>query len=134
MMKSAATCVGSGGLSLALMLALTGALSAIAVTGCTTTTCDNRLAVSGYEYIEEGDLGAAEHVLNAALDLNPDNSYALLNLGVVYEKTGRTADAREMYNRVVEIDSDDTASRTTVAAEEGKALTDIAKRNLYTLQ
>lgn len=113
----------------------TGAFLAMALVGCAaTTTTDNRMALSGYNYIEEGDLSAAERELNSALDVNPNNPYALLNLGVVYEKTGRTSDAREMYTRVLDLDSQDTADEATDGAYQGETLATIARENLTSLR
>ena len=111
-----------------------GAVLAMALVGCATTTTDNRLVLSGYDYIDQGDWSAAERELNSALDVNPDNPYALLNLGVVYENTGRPGDARDMYERVIKSKSNAVASRSTVDAERGEKLTGIATRNLETLR
>jgi Tfp pilus assembly protein PilF len=115
-------------------LVKTTAFLAVALAGCATMTEDNRLATSGYEYIEKGDMSAAERELNAALDANPDNPYALLNLGVVYEQTGRTGDARDQYLRVIESNTSATAARSTVNDQRGEKLVDIAERNLDTLR
>jgi Tfp pilus assembly protein PilF len=115
-------------------LVKTTAFLVIALTGCATMTEDNRLAKSGFDYIEQGNMSAAERQLNAALDTNPDNPYALLNLGVVYQATGRTGDARDQYLRVMESNTTATAGRSTVSAERGRKLVDIAARNLDTLR
>lgn len=110
-------------------LVKTTAFLAVALAGCAPLTEDNLLAISGFEYIEQGNMSAAERELNAALDANPDNPYALLNLGVVYQETGRTAGARDQYRQVMESNSTATAARSTVSSEQGKELVDIAARN-----
>jgi len=45
----------------------------------------------------EGDLEAAENNLLQALELNPGHPIALNELGIVYRKTGRFAEARRSY-------------------------------------
>lgn len=50
-----------------------------------------------------GDLAAAEHHLQAALDLNPNHPIALNELGIVLRKTGRFADARQRYEAALAI-------------------------------
>jgi general secretion pathway protein D len=115
-------------------LVKTTAFLVVALAGCATMTEDNRLATRGFNYIDEGDMRAAEEELNAALDVNPDNPYALLNLGVVYEATGRTDDARDYYIRVIESETTAIAARSTVDAERGEKLVDIAERNLDSLR
>lgn len=47
-----------------------------------------------------GDYGTAESAYNAALGANPSNGTALLGLAEVYEQTGRTAQAIEIYERI----------------------------------
>jgi hypothetical protein len=54
----------------------------------------------------------------------------LLNLGVVYQQTGRDVEAREMYNRVIESNATATAGRSNLTREVGRPLSDLAEDNL----
>jgi tetratricopeptide (TPR) repeat protein len=112
-------------------LGITAVVLVIALAGCTTTpTNANRLAMDGYEYIKQGKMDKAEQALNAALEDDPKNPFALLNLGVVYQETGRREEALRKWLQVVDLDSSETAARSTVSAERGEKLKNIARRNL----
>jgi len=91
---------------------------------------DQRLADLGYEAISEGRLGEAETRLNSALAINPHNPYALLNLGVVYQSTGRFDEARRLYERVVALNPDARAISATRQNHVGLSLVEIARSNL----
>ena len=71
---------------------------------------DQRLADLGHAALSSGDYGLAEAYLDAALAINPDNAYALHNLGVVYYNTNRTEEARELYAKLVTFDPSDRAA------------------------
>ncbi|MCX5878996.1 MAG: tetratricopeptide repeat protein, partial [Deltaproteobacteria bacterium] len=55
--------------------------------GCATQ--DMELSNEGFQEISRKNYGQAEVNLKKALSINPDNPYALLNMGVVYQETGR---------------------------------------------
>ncbi|MEE8273917.1 MAG: tetratricopeptide repeat protein, partial [Alphaproteobacteria bacterium] len=94
---------------------------------------DQRLADLGFAAITEGNLGLAETYLDAALAINPNNPYALLNLGVVYQHTGRMPAARKLYNKLTVLDPPDTAVTATRERQVGTRLVDIARSNLAQL-
>ncbi len=114
------------------LLALILALSLI---GCGTAllTEDMRLANQGYDELLKGNYSDAEGYLEQALAKNPDNPYAMLNLGVVYENTGRTDQAREMYKKLIALNPKARASVTSEGTG-GKPLVEIAQENLQRLQ
>jgi general secretion pathway protein D len=66
--------------------------------------------------------------------VNPENPYALLNLGVVYQNTGRVDKAKLMYQKVIDMDSQLTAKSSTDSKFEGKSLAEIAKINIQSLE
>ena len=101
------------------------------LSACAST--DQRLADKGFEAIENGQLVDAERVLTEALDSNPDNPYALLNLGAVYQRTGRFDQAREMFERVVALDPQEVPARRSKFVQASKTLREIAEDNLKTL-
>lgn len=94
---------------------------------------DQKLANKGFEAIENGQLVDAEKILTEALDSNPDNPYALLNLGAVYQRTGRFDQAREMFERVIALDPQEVPARKSKFLQESKTLREIAENNLKTL-
>ncbi len=94
---------------------------------------DQRLADLGFAAIAEGNLGLAETYLDAALAINPNNPYALLNLGVVYQHTGRMPAARKLYNKLTVLDPPDAAVTATRERQVGTRLVDIARSNLAQL-
>ena len=101
------------------------------LSACAST--DQRLADKGFEAIENGQLVDAERVLTEALDSNPDNPYALLNLGAVYQRTGRFDQAREMFERVIALDPQEVPARRSKFVQASKTLREIAEDNLKTL-
>ena len=61
----------------------------------------NAQAYNGAEKIARGEYAAAERDLLGRQALYPDRVDLLLNLAAVYEATGRGAEARRAYRRVV---------------------------------
>ena len=94
---------------------------------------DVDLTEQAFAAMTAGDYEKAEALLEVALSINPNNPYALLNMGVVYHQTGRIEKAREQYVKVILLDSQETVSKSNVEGLEGKKLVDIAKRNLENL-
>lgn len=94
---------------------------------------DDYLANKGFEELLKGNYRQAEANFEVALSINPDNAYALLNLGVVYQNTGRIGKAREMYEKVIELDPNEVAAEYSKEGYEGKSLVEIAKTNLRSL-
>ena len=59
---------------------------------------DNR---AGFALVKQGRYAEAEPYFLRELATAPNSPYALLNLGVIYEVTGRFSEARVMYQRVL---------------------------------
>jgi tetratricopeptide (TPR) repeat protein len=103
----------------------------VALAGCAVpVTNETSLVESGFQNILDQQWNDAESYLLEALAENDDNPYALLNHGVVYQQTGREAEAREMYNRLIETNSTAVATRSNISADRGQKLTELAERNL----
>lgn len=94
---------------------------------------DVSLANQGFVELTNGKYVQAEATLLVALDLNPNNPYALLNLGAVYQDTDRTAEAVEMYNRILKLNPGEAASQSNRQEYNGENLVEIAKENLRNL-
>lgn len=104
---------------------------AAALGGCAVTPSnETKLVNNGFEYILNQQWSEAETVLLQALESNADDPFALLNLGVVYQQTGRNEEAREMYNRVIDSKTTLRAGRSNIAEERDRPLTELAQDNL----
>ena len=57
----------------------------------------------GIAYHRMGDLEAAENQLRQALEINPRHPIALNELGIVYRKTARFAEARQSYEAALAV-------------------------------
>lgn len=75
-------------------------------------------------YEHAGELHIAAKQYNSALAFNPNNAMVAFRLGRTYEKLGEFAEAKQAYNKVLEIWSD---------TEEKIEELGIAKRKLSTL-
>ncbi len=94
---------------------------------------DMTLSNQGYEELTKANYDQAEKYFSEALYINPDNPYALLNLGQVYQETGHPARARQMYEKVIALAPSDKERQATYNSEEGKPLVEIAMDNLELL-
>lgn len=94
---------------------------------------DTRFATRAFNEIQHSNYAEAEMLLDVALSINPGNPYALLNLGVVYEKTGRTEAARAMYTTLIRQNPPDTAASARSDSLVGTRIVDIARMNLAAL-
>jgi len=97
-------------------------------------TEDMRLSDLGYQFLEAKDYDKAKQYLEQALEINPDNPYALLNMGVVYEAQGNRDEAIKMYEKVITLNPEDRAFESTDSEKIGYKLTDIAADNLKRLK
>ena len=78
---------------------------------------DMTLSNQGYEELTKTNYNQAEKYFSEALYINPDNPYALLNLGQVYQETGHPARARQMYEKVIALDPSDKERQATYDSE-----------------
>ena len=102
--------------------------------GCGPMSADMKLSDQGFEALSEGNFQEAETYLEEALAVNPLNPYALLNMGVVYQNTGRLEKARLMYIKVMAQNPEAMAVRSNVDGYVGKSLGEIAEENYVALQ
>jgi len=63
----------------------------------------------GFQRLQAKQYGEAKNYFEEALDINPNSPYALMNLGVICEKQGKTAEAINFYQQVIDnaVDSGD---------------------------
>jgi len=102
--------------------------------GRTQETKDMRLSNLGYERLKEGKTDEAMKYFIEALQINPENPYALLNMGVIYEMQGKINEAMDMYQRIITLNPDERAGVATDPNKKGRKLVDIARDNLEGLK
>jgi len=96
-------------------------------------TKDVKLSDLGYRCLQNKKYDKAGEYFERALEINPDNPYALLNMGVVYEVKGDKDKAIKIYKKLLAINPDVRAGVSTDPEKKGCKLVDIAKDNLEKL-
>jgi hypothetical protein len=88
-----------------------------------------------YGQLAADDLAGAEDVLLHAARIEPRNPWVALNLGVVYQRTGRTAQARSEYRKVLSTDGPMTnVALASDNAWQKSSPADVARHNLNLLK
>jgi len=106
----------------------------VAFMGCASVSQDMRLSDLGFQELSKGNYEQAEKYLNEALEIYRFNPYAILNLGVVYQNTGRLEKAREAYNNVISLQAEGMVTASNEPGAVGKSLVVLARENLAKLQ
>lgn len=88
------------------------------------------LADRGYQKLRKGEVTAAKEFFVKALQINPKNPYALINLGVAYEQEGSYPQAIEMYERVIETNTDLVVGQPEGYSGADLSLVEIARQNI----
>lgn len=112
------------------------AASLLGLTACTMAAGDETadyLIDRAMGSIADGQYALAETDLNRALELDPGNPAAMLDLGVVYQRTGRVQQADSMYRRVMEADADGVPALVSHESGEGQSYEGLAAQNLASL-
>ena len=91
-------------------------------------------ADKGFLAMQAGDLEKAERYYIKALNANPKDPYANLNMGVLYHNTGHFDLAQQYYRVVIGLNSYIVPKVSELASEDPVTLTDIARSNLELLQ
>ena len=92
------------------------------------------LTEMGYEKLLKNNYQVAKDFFLKALDSDPNNPFALLNLGVVYESENNPAKAQEMYQAVIATGTPAVAPTSTDPSKKGLPLIQIARDNIEQLQ
>ena len=88
----------------------------------------------GYGKLMEGNLAGARNLFAKVLAVEPNNAFALLNLGTILEKEGRPQQALEMYRSVIASGSAAVAGRASQAGKSGTSLLQLARENIERLE
>lgn len=92
------------------------------------------LTEMGFDKLTKGNYHVAKEFFVKALDNDPQNPYALLNLGVVYESEKKPAEALKMYQAVIATGTAAIAPTSTDPSKKGLPLVQIARDNIEKLQ
>ncbi len=84
------------------------------------------LVEKGYQELEKGAVAAAGEFFRKALAIDSGNPYALINLAVVHERSGRGAEALKVYQQVIEGGYEQVAGAATNPDKIGYPLVDLA--------
>lgn len=95
---------------------------------------ENTEAELGLAELGKGNYAMAETHFRKALKRNPQDVHALLGMGILYQNTGQSTKAREMYEAILAI-RPDTSNRFVVwNTNETRPVADIAGVNLALLE
>jgi general secretion pathway protein D len=89
-----------------------------------------KLTVKGYEKLQSGDVAGAKGLFLKALEIDPTNPYATLDMGVVYEHEKEWELALKMYQAVINSGTSAMADVSTDAVKTGKSLLMIARESI----
>lgn len=74
------------------------------------------VADATYYHLVVGDLDAAARAYETVLDMDPTNDVALNNLGIVYSRSGKQAEAERVYRLAIENDPSNSNYNNLIAA------------------
>ena len=88
------------------------------------------LSDRGYEKLSAGKYREAKEYFQEALSVNPDNPFALINMGVAFEKEGAYPQAVEMYQKVISTGTEEVARSPEGYTGDDIPLVKIARENI----
>ncbi|MBC8158726.1 MAG: tetratricopeptide repeat protein [Alphaproteobacteria bacterium] len=95
---------------------------------------NNTSAELGLAELGKGNYSVAEHHFRRALNKNPKDVHALLGMGVLYQNTGQTTKAREMYEAILAVRPDASEQFVIWNTANTRPVSEIASVNLALLQ
>lgn len=95
---------------------------------------------AGFVLAKKGQYAAAEPHFKRALELNPNNPFALTNMAYLYELTGRLSESKAMYQKVVDLrlpanvkPTEEAGGSIPSVMDSTESLTAIANRHLASM-
>ncbi len=88
----------------------------------------------GYDYLIDRKYNKAKFSFEKAVKINPNNSYALYNLGLVHERQGNKKEAIRIYRKVVQQKTDGKDKKFDDPSRIGHGLVDLARGRLKRLK
>jgi general secretion pathway protein D len=95
---------------------------------------DMQFSDLGYRHLQAKEYDRAKEYFEKALEINPDNPYAILNMGVIFEREGKRDEATKMYERVISLNPEERDFSASAPERKGRKVLDIAKDNLINLE
>ena len=89
-----------------------------------------QLASTGFKKLLEGDLNEAKQFFEQALQIDSQNPYALMNLGVIYENEELPQQALVMYRAVVATGSEVLAEKSSSPEATGHSIVELAEEHI----
>lgn len=89
-----------------------------------------RLTTQGYERLQKGGTREAGEYFREALEIDPKNPYALMNMGVVHELEGKSKEAVVMYQRIIAGNTDAKADKASDPKKKGSSLLELARESI----
>ncbi len=94
------------------------------------TTHAIHLCERGFDMMQQGKNEEAKDFFEEALEIDPQNPYALYNMGVLYEEAGSHEAARRMYQQVILTGTAMTAKNTGNSLSDGVSLIQLARERI----
>lgn len=92
------------------------------------------LVNEGYEKLEADKISEAKDLFQRALKIDPQNPFALINIGVIFEKEGQPGLALKMYRAVIAGGSAAIADKSSDAQQKGASLLKIARESIERIE
>ena len=89
-----------------------------------------QLTTTGFEKLMEGKLQEAKQFFEEALQIDSQNPYALMKLGVIYEKEMLPQQALVMYRAVVATGSEKLAEKPSDPTATGRTIVELAQEHI----
>jgi general secretion pathway protein D len=89
-----------------------------------------QLASMGFEKLMKGDMKESKEYFEQALEIDSRNPYALMNLGVIYEKENHPQLAIVMYEAVVATGSEKLAEKSSDPTATGRTIVELAQEHI----
>ncbi len=93
-----------------------------------------KLTEEGYGKLVADKLDEAKQYFRKALQIDPKNAYALLDMGVVSERQGAYSEAMRYYQAVITVDTKAAAVEASNEEKRGLPLVEIARQNIERLR
>jgi tetratricopeptide (TPR) repeat protein len=108
-------------------------LSAAGMTGCTLGEIA-KIQSDGIDYYVDGDIEAYKEEIRNAYEKDPDDPYAMNNMGVVYELEGDIPKAKEMYKKAADNAGERGIRKSSREGDKDRSLKEIAEENLKRIE
>jgi hypothetical protein len=95
---------------------------------------DNEEAELGLGELAKGNTVAAENHFDKALKANPQDVYALVGAGIMYQNTGQKTKAREMYEAVIALRPTESERFVVWNTTDTRPISEIASVNLALME